>query len=46
MPRITPARIDSHGNPGIGGNVRGVETELDVNEVTDVGVAVVVAIEV
>lgn len=29
MPRIMPAIIDSHGNPGIGGNANGVETELD-----------------
>ncbi len=29
MPRTMPAIIDSHGNPGIGGNANGVETELD-----------------
>lgn len=28
MPRITPAMIDSHGNPGTGGKVIGVETVL------------------
>ncbi len=31
MPRIMPAMIDSKGKPGTGGNVKGTDTELDVD---------------
>lgn len=37
MPIIMPAMIDSHGKPGIGGKVIGVETEIEL----EVDVAVV-----
>jgi hypothetical protein len=33
MPRIMPAMMDSHGKPGIGGNAKGVETELEADVV-------------
>ena len=48
MPRITPAMIDSHGNPGIAGKARGVETELvlEVEVVEGVLIAVVVSTDV
>jgi hypothetical protein len=44
MPRIMPAIIDSHGNPGIAGNVIGVETELVLEVASDVDVDVVVGV--
>lgn len=34
IPRIMPAMMDSHGNPGIGGNAIGVETVLMANVVS------------
>lgn len=48
MPTTTPARIDSHGNPGIAGKARGVETELvlEVEVVEGVLIAEVVSTEV
>jgi len=48
IPRIVPARIDSKGKPGTGGNASGVETviELDVDEVACVVEAVLVSVVV
>jgi hypothetical protein len=46
MPRITPAMIDSNGNPGIGGKVIGVETELVVEVVAGVVEGVLIAVVV
>jgi hypothetical protein len=45
MPTITPAIIDSHGNPGIAGSTRGVVAEDDVVTVC-VTTAVVLTMEV
>ncbi len=42
-PRIIPATMDSHGKPGIGGNAKGVETELMATVVSGVRVVGVVA---
>lgn len=45
IPRIMPAMIDSHGNPGIGGNAKGVETELEMEvDVVEGGLTTVVVI--
>lgn len=44
MPTIMPAMIDSHGKPGIGGNVIGVERELVLDSEVDSEVDVVVGV--
>jgi hypothetical protein len=44
-PSMMPAMIDSHGNPGIAGNVIGVETVIVLEVLVVVGVLTTVIVE-